>query len=66
MKSSDVNKIKWIKLEELLNENTRIETISDIPTLKKVFTKVVECSSYTRCKRDQAIKALEEIYDEFE
>lgn len=58
--------MKVIQLEYLLDENVRLETIPDMETLKKVMKKVIDNSSYTNCKEEKVVRAVEDIFAEYE
>lgn len=54
-----------LTLKEILDENTRIETISDKETFKNVLRKIIGVSSYTKIKKDDIVVIMEDIFLEF-
>jgi hypothetical protein len=48
-----------------LDENTRIETITDKETLKKVLGAIIGVTSYSKVKRDDIIDSIEDTCEEF-
>jgi hypothetical protein len=56
---------KVLTLQEILDENTRIETIKDEETLKKVMREIIDVTSY-KVTKDGIIKVTKEIFREFD
>ena len=54
-----------LTIQQILDDNTRIETITDKETLKNILTKVIGVTSYTKVGREKIIEVVEEIYQEF-
>lgn len=54
-----------ITIQEILDKNTRIETITDKETLKNVLRVVIGVSSYSKIKHDDITTIMEDIYREF-
>jgi len=54
-----------LTLKEILDENTRIETITDKETLKNVLREIIGVSSYTKIKKDDIVAIMEDIFIEF-
>lgn len=59
------NAKKLLTLQAILDENTRIETITDKETLKNVIRKIIGVASYSKIKREDIIEITEEICQEF-
>lgn len=59
------NMKKVLTIQEILDANTRIETIKNEETLKKVLRAVIDVTS---CKvtKDDIIKVTKEIFREFD
>lgn len=57
---------KIITVQEILDKNTRIETITDEETLKNVLRAIIDVTSYSKIKKDDIIKVTKEIYREFD
>lgn len=57
---------KIITIQEILDENTRIETIKDEETLKNVLRAIIDVTSYQKFKKDDIIKVTKEIFREFD
>ena len=55
---------KRLTIQEILDENTRIEKITDKETLKNVLRAIIDATSYSVSK-DDIVKATEEIYREY-
>jgi len=66
-KRSKTGKImkKVLTLKEILDENTRIETITDKETLRNVLRQIIGVSSYTKIKRNDINDIMEDIFREF-
>ncbi len=62
-KGKSIKKVLTIK--EILDENTRIETITDKEILKNVFRQIIGVSSYTKIKRNDINDIMEDIFREF-
>lgn len=60
------NMKKVLTIQEILDVNTRIETIKDEETLKNVLRKVIDVTSCSRVKKDDIIKVTKEIFREFD
>jgi len=56
---------KMLTVQEILDENTRIETIEDKETLKNVLRSIIDVTSYS-VKKDDIVKATKEIYREYD
>jgi hypothetical protein len=56
---------KVLTIQEILDENTRIETITDKETLKKVLGAIIGVTSYSKVKRDDIIDSIEDTCEEF-
>lgn len=56
---------KILTIKEILDKNTRIETITDRETLKNVLRAIIGVTSYSKVSRDDIIETIEEIYKEF-
>ena len=56
---------KMLTVQEILDENTRIETIADKETLKNVLRSIIDVTSYS-VKKDDIVKATKEIYREYD
>ncbi len=56
---------KVLTIKEILDENTRIETITDKETLKNVLRQIIGVSSYTKIKRNDINDIMEDIFREF-
>ncbi len=56
---------KILTIKEILDENTRIETIKDKEMLKNVLSKIIGVASYSKIKREDIIEAVEDTYAEF-
>ena len=59
------NMKKMLTVQEILDENTRIETIADKETLKNVLRSIIDVTSYS-IKKDDIVKATKEIYREYD
>lgn len=59
------NMKKMLTVQEILDENTRIETIEDKETLKNVLRSIIDVTSYS-VKKDDIVKATKEIYREYD
>jgi hypothetical protein len=59
------NMKKMLTVQEILDENTRIETIADKETLKNVLRSIIDVTSYS-VKKDDIVKATKEIYREYD
>ncbi len=57
---------KVLTIKEILDENTRIETITDKEILKNVLSKIIGVASYSKIKRDDIVDIVEDIYIEFD
>jgi prophage maintenance system killer protein len=56
---------KMLTVQEILDENTRIETIEDKETLKNVLRSIIDVTSYS-IKKDDIVEATKEIYREYD
>jgi len=54
-----------LTLKEILDENTRIETITDKETLRNILRQIIGVSSYTKIKRNDINDIMEDIFREF-
>jgi len=59
------NMKKMLTVQEILDENTRIETIEDKETLKNVLRSIIDVTSYS-IKKDDIVEATKEIYREYD
>jgi len=59
------NMKKMLTVQEILDENTRIETIADKETLKNVLRSIIDVTSYS-IKKDDIVEATKEIYREYD
>lgn len=59
------NMKKILTIKEILDENTRIETITDKETLKNVLRAIIGVSSFTKIKRNDINDIMEDIFREF-
>lgn len=57
---------KVLTIKEILDENTRIETITNKETLKDVITEIIGVTSYSKVKKEDVMKIMEDIYQEFD
>lgn len=57
---------KVLTIQEILDENTRIETITDKEILKSVLERIIGVSSYSKIKREDVVQIMENIYKEFD
>jgi hypothetical protein len=57
---------KVLTIQEILDGNTRIETITDKKILKSVLERIIGVSSYSRIKREDVVQIMENIYKEFD
>ncbi len=56
---------KVLTIQTILDEDTRIETIVDKETLRKVLSRIIGVSSYSKIKREDLVEVMEKIYKEF-
>lgn len=54
-----------LTIENILDENTKIEKITDKETLKNVIGKIISITSYPKVGRTDIMWAIEEVYREF-
>lgn len=59
------NAKKLLTLQTILDENTRIETITDKETLKNIIRKIIGVTSYSKIKRGDITGIIEEVCQEF-
>ena len=59
------NMKRVLTLKEILDENTRIETITDKETLRNILRQIIGVSSYTKIKRNDINDIMEDIFREF-
>jgi hypothetical protein len=57
---------KVLTIQEILDENTRIETIADKEILKSVLERIIGVASYSKIKREDVVQIMEKIYTEFD
>lgn len=57
---------KVLTIQEILDENTRIETITDRETLKNVLRAIIDVTSYLKVSKDDIIEVTNEIFREFD
>jgi hypothetical protein len=57
---------KVLTIQEILDENTRIETITDRETLKNVLRAIIDVTSYLKVNKDDIIEVTNEIFREFD
>lgn len=55
-----------LTIQEILDENTRIETIVDKETLKNVLRRVIDVTSCSKVKKDDIVKITRDIFNEFD
>lgn len=56
---------KILTIQEILDENTRIETIKDKETLRNILRAVIGVSSYNKIRREDIVTIMEDLYREF-
>ena len=56
---------KILTIQEILDDNTRIETIKDKETLRNILRAVIGVSSYNKIRREDIVSIMEDIYREF-
>lgn len=56
---------KILTIKEILDENTKIERITDRETLKNVLRRIISVTSYSKVGRTDIMWAIEEVYREF-
>lgn len=56
---------KLLNIQTILDENTRIETITDKETLKNVLRKIIGVASYSKIHHEDIIEVVEAIYREY-
>ncbi len=56
---------KLLTLQTILDENTRIETISDKDILKNVLSKIIGVASYSKIKHEDIIEVTNKIFVEY-
>ncbi len=56
---------KVLTIQTILDEDTKIETIVDKETLRKVLSRIIGVSSYSKIKREDMVEVMEKIYKEF-
>ena len=57
---------KILTIQEILDENTRIEIISDEKTLKNVLRAIIDVTSCSKIKKDDIMRITKEVYKEFD
>jgi hypothetical protein len=57
---------KVLTIQEILDKNTRIETITDKETLKNVLRAIIDVTSYSKIGEDDMIKVTKEIFREYD
>jgi len=55
-----------LTLQTILDENTKIETITDKETLKNALRKIIGAASYTKIKHEDMVSIMKEIFVEFD
>ena len=60
------NMKKTLTIQEILDENTRIETIANKEILKSVLERIIGVASYSKIRREDVVQIMEEIYREFD
>ncbi len=60
------NAKKILTIKEILDENIRIETITNKETLKNVIREIIDATSYSKVKREDIMEVMEEIYKEYD
>jgi DNA-binding transcriptional regulator YhcF (GntR family) len=57
---------KLITIQEILDKDTKIETIRDKETLKNVLRKIIDTTSCLKIRKDDIVTVAKEIYREFD
>ncbi len=56
---------KVLTIQTILDEDTKIETIVDKETLRKVLSRIIGVSSYSKIKREDMVEVMEKIYKDY-
>lgn len=55
-----------LSIQEILDENTKIETITSKETLKNVLRRIIDVTSYSKIKKDDIVQITKEICKEYD
>jgi hypothetical protein len=65
-KKKGENLKELLTIQEILDENTRIETIKDQETLKNILRAIIDVTSMSKIKKEDIIKVTKEIFREYD